>query len=181
MWRRIIRRINLVLENERASRKLTKSIEKYSIHPTALIYDSQNVLLAEKTIITEYVIIRSPQAKIEIGLNSVVGPYSILLGGENGITIGQNVMIAPHCVFAAGVHEYRNLQVPMRFAGSFSNGPIIVEDDVWIGANCTISDNVKIGKGAIVSANSFVNENVEPYDIVGGVPAKKISSRLKYQ
>jgi acetyltransferase-like isoleucine patch superfamily enzyme len=90
-------------------------------------------------------------------------------------------MIAPSCVMAAGNHEYRNLDVPMMFAGDFSNGPIVIEDDVWIGANCTIADNVTIGKGSIISANSLVNKSIEPYSIAGGVPCKVLSSRLQYK
>lgn len=89
-------------------------------------------------------------------------------------------MVGPHCVLAAGNHEFRNLELPMIKAGSFSNGPIVIEEDVWIGANCTITDNVRIGKGAIVGANSLVNKDVQPYSIVGGVPARHISSRLDF-
>lgn len=144
-----------------------------------MLYNKKNVILDITALICEYVIVRSPEAQLKIGANSQVGPFTVFFTGIYGITIGRDVMIAPHCVFAGGNHEYRNLDVPMIQAGSFSNGPIIIEDDVWIGANCTICDNVTIGKGAIVAANSVVNKSVDSYDIVAGVPAKKISSRIK--
>lgn len=156
-----------------------KSITSYHVHPTAKIYNKKNVVLAKSSLICEYVIIRSPDASLTVGKNSQVGPFSVFFTGDYGITIGDNVMISPHCVFAAGNHEYRNLDLPMIQAGSFSNGPIIIEDNVWIGANCTICDNVRIGNGAIVGANSIVNKNVNSYEIVGGVPAIKISSRIQ--
>ena len=54
-------------------------------------------------------------------------------------------------------------------------------NDVWIGANCSVLEGVTIGDGAVIGANAVVNRNVAPFDIVGGVPAKKIGSRLSYQ
>lgn len=156
-----------------------RSITSYHIHPTAKIYNKKSVILDKSSLICEYVIIRATSALLTVGKNTQIGPFSVFFTGEYGIVIGKDVMIAPHCVFAAGNHEYRNLELPMIAAGSYSNGPIIIEDDVWIGANCTITDNVVIGKGAIIAANSVVNKNVGSYDIVGGIPAKKISSRIK--
>ncbi len=55
---------------------------------------------------------------------------------------------------------------------------IVIGNDVWIGANVAIMDGVKIGDGAIVAANALVNKDVEPYTIVGGVPAKPIKKRF---
>jgi acetyltransferase-like isoleucine patch superfamily enzyme len=180
MLRGIYRKIRYFISSLKPEKEL-KDVSAYKIHPSAMVYNKENVLLAESSLVAEFVIIRAPLAKVEVGDNSQIGPFGVLLAGEHGIKIGDNVMIAPHCVIAAGNHEYRDLSVPMRFAGSFSDGPIIIEDDVWIGANCTICDNVKISKGAIIGANSLINKDVDAYDIVGGVPAKKISSRLKYK
>lgn len=155
-----------------------KTIHNYKIHPTAHLYNKENIQLHSSTLVAEFVIIRAPIAKVSVEGDTHIGPFSVLLSGEHGIYISKNVMIGPHCVLAAGNHEFRNLELPMIKAGSFSNGPIVIEEDVWIGANCTITDNVRIGRGAIVGANSLVNKNIDPYAIVGGVPARFISSRL---
>ena len=56
--------------------------------------------------------------------------------------------------------------------------PIIIEDDVWIGANAIILSGVTIGEGAIIGAGSVVTKNVEPYTIFAGNPAKKIKMRF---
>ena len=56
-------------------------------------------------------------------------------------------------------------------------GDILIEDDVWISSNSVILPNCTIGKGAIVAAGAVVTNNVEPYTIVGGVPAKLIKKR----
>jgi maltose O-acetyltransferase len=86
-------------------------------------------------------------------------------------------MIAPHCMIAAGDHDFTQLEKPMRFANSITKGPIIIEDNVWIGANVTITDGVRIGKDSVIAANSVVTKDVAPFDIVGGVPAKIIRNR----
>jgi acetyltransferase-like isoleucine patch superfamily enzyme len=57
-------------------------------------------------------------------------------------------------------------------------GKIQIGNDVWIGANAIIMDDVNIGNGAVISANSFVNIDVPPYSIVGGTPAKVIKYRF---
>lgn len=60
---------------------------------------------------------------------------------------------------------------------SGTKGPIIVRDDVWIGEGAIIMSGVTIGQGAVVAAGAVVTKDVEPYAIVGGVPAKLISYR----
>ena len=57
--------------------------------------------------------------------------------------------------------------------------PLIVEDDVYIGEGVSIMAGITIGRGAIIGSKSFVTSDVEPYTVVGGVPARKISERLK--
>ncbi len=59
-----------------------------------------------------------------------------------------------------------------------NKGDVIIGNDVWIGYNATIMAGVKIGDGAIIAANSNVVKNVEPYNIVGGNPAKLIKKRF---
>lgn len=56
-------------------------------------------------------------------------------------------------------------------------GEVIVEDDVWIAANCTLTPGSNIGRGAVVGAGAVVTGSVEPYAIVGGVPARVIGRR----
>ena len=61
---------------------------------------------------------------------------------------------------------------------AFGKGNIIIEDDVWIGTGAKICSGVKIGQGAIIAAGAVVTKDVEPYIVVGGIPAKKIKSRF---
>ena len=56
--------------------------------------------------------------------------------------------------------------------------PVVIEDDVWIGANSIVLPGVKIGKGAIIGAGAVVTKNVQPYAVLGGVPARVIKYRF---
>ena len=93
------------------------------------------------------------------------------LDARGFITIGNNVSISHGVSIFTGSHD--------KDSHTFReiDHPIIIEDYVWIGANATILQNITIGKGAIVCAGSVVNRDVEPYTIVGGVPAQKKGQR----
>lgn len=147
------------------------------IHKTSRVDNYNNLELGNNVEIKEYTILQIFDGIIKIGKNTQVNPFTVIYGGD--IFIGDNVLNAPHCMIAAGNHDYIQTDLPMRFAGNLTKGPIIIGDDVWIGANSTITDGVKIGKGAVIAANSCVNCDVEEYSIYGGVPARKIGSRKK--
>lgn len=92
-------------------------------------------------------------------------------------------MIAHNLNIVTGRHRYN---IPGRYIVSISNDekeseddkPIVIENDVWIASNVTILRGVTIGRGAIVAAGSVVTKDVIPYEIVGGVPAKRIGMRF---
>lgn len=158
------------------ARELYRKARGYSVHRTAVLEKRSLVRIGKGAEIKDYVIIRTYENPVAIGDYVQINPFTVIYGGS-GVQIGNNVMIAPHCMIAAGDHDFRQTEKPIRFAGNISKGPIIIEDNVWIGANCTITDGVRIGKDAVVAANSVVTRDVEPYDIVGGVPARKIGNR----
>jgi len=146
------------------------------IRPTAILEPRRLIKIGHKALICDYVIIRSPENPVVIGAFCQINPFTVIYGGS-GVHIGDNVMIAPHCMIAAGDHDFRQIEKPIRFAGNLSKGPIVIEDNVWIGANCTITDGVRIGRDAVVGAGSVVTHDVAPYDIVAGVPARVIGNR----
>jgi acetyltransferase-like isoleucine patch superfamily enzyme len=149
-----------------------------SVDRTARLYGKDSIRLGRRSLVCEYVIIRAGEEPVEIGAFSQIGPFTVILGGV-GVKIGDNVMIGPHCCIAAGSHDYVQVERPMRFAGDLSKGPIVVEDNVWIGANVTLTDGVRIGRDAVVGAGSVVTKDVAPYEIVAGAPARVIGNRLE--
>ena len=93
---------------------------------------------------------------VTIGPNCYINAGSVLSSG-NGITLGEYVLIAANCTLAPTNHEYRDPDTVIRLQGfAPSRGGIVVEDDVWIGANCVLLDGTRIGRGAVVGAGSVV-------------------------
>ncbi len=106
---------------------------------------------------------------------------------DERLEIGNYVSIAPGALFMLGVnHQTQTLTTfPLhtRLIGptpldANSKGPLIIEDEVWIGTNAILFSGVTVGKGSIVAANAVVTSNVPPYSIVGGNPAKIIRYRF---
>lgn len=133
------------------------------------------IVVGANSSIKSYVKLITYQGFIEIGENVSINPYTMIYG-QGGVMIGNNVMIASHCIIVSSNHSFDRLDIPMRCQGVVAKG-ICIEDDVWLGSRVTILDGVTVGKGAIVAAGAVVNSNVEPFTIVGGVPAKYIRRR----
>ena len=99
------------------------------------------------------------------------------LSGQGGLKIGNYVMMGPNCNILTSNHGCSKWDQPMMFQ-EIECGPIEIGDDVWLGANVVILPHVCVGRGAVIGANAVVTENVEPYAIVGGVPARVLKYRL---
>ena len=128
--------------------------------------------------------------------DSELGDYSYL--GVNGrisrASIGKFCSIGPDVIISPGMHPSDTFVSthPIFYSMTFKcherfaqeqrfveTGKVSIGHDVWIGARAVILENVKIGTGAIIAAGAVVNRDVEPYSIVGGLPAKHIKYRFE--
>lgn len=113
--------------------------------------------------------------------NCRIGKY-VFIGGNcviNHTQIGNYCSIAPAVQIGGMEHDYTGLTTCAHLSQSQVYGvDTIIEDDVWIGASCIIKQGVKIGRGAVIGANSFVTKDVKPYTVVYGTPAKYIKDRF---
>ena len=118
-------------------------------------------------------------AKARIGRYCSIGPNVKCIFGKHPAT----TFVSTHPAFFALKtpvgFTYSDAQYFEEFAATHADGfSITIGNDVWIGANASLMDGVTIGDGAIIAANALVTKDVEPYTIVGGVPAKVIKKRF---
>lgn len=135
--------------------------------------------IGKNVTIRERVVIMRPQ-NVEIG-HDVLLNSDCKIGGQNGIKIGNYVQLAYNVNLVSEDHAYHNPTTPIKKQGYKKTGPIIIEDDVWIGANAVIMPEIRVGRGSIIGANAVVTKSVLPYSIVGGVPARLIKYRFDKQ
>ena len=91
--------------------------------------------------------------------------------------IGDCVMIGPDVIVIGKLHHTDSLDIPMIDQGDYEKAPIVIREDVWIGARAIILPGVVIGTGSIVGAGAVVTRDASPYTVVAGVPAKVIGHR----
>lgn len=115
---------------------------------------------------------------IRIGNHSVVG-VGTWIQGSGEVIIGNEVLIGPYCVILSSDHQTDDLDVPIA-RRPLRPAKVHIGDDVWLGAHVTVLCGVSIGNHAIVGANSLVNRDVNPYEVVVGSPARVIRDR-RYQ
>ncbi len=114
---------------------------------------------------------------VVIGASSVINSGCVLYSG-NGIKIGRLVSVAANCTFAPVNHAYKDRNRPIQEQGFMpSRGGIVVEDDVWIGANCVLLDGAALRQGCVIAAGSIVRGEVAPFTVVGGQPLRVLGSR----
>jgi len=98
---------------------------------------------------------------------------------SGGITFGNNVMISDNVTIHTHKHEYNGISLAKAVTTQSS---LRIEDEAWICNNVIISSSVnRIGKGAIIAAGSTLTKDVEDFEIYGGVPARFIKKRKKFE
>ncbi len=112
---------------------------------------------------------------IRMGANSAVGAFSFL-GSSGPITIGENVIMGQHVSFHPENHNIERTDVLIREQGTTRVG-IVVEDDVWVGANVTFLDGVRVGRGSVIGAGAVVRGDIPPWSVAVGVPARVVRTR----
>jgi len=96
----------------------------------------------------------------------------------NGIRIGNNVAIAANTTFAPVNHAFADRSRLIREQGFLpSKGGIVIEDDVWIGANCVVLDGTLLRTGCVIGAGSLVRGEVAAYTVNAGAPLATLGQR----
>lgn len=143
---------------------------------------TQKIILGNRVTIGKYAIIRpgnlyggEPGEGLRVGDHSNIGPYCYI-GCSGFISIGNNVMISPRVSIYAENHVFDSLDATIKSQG-VKRESVVIEDDCWIAANSILLAGVTIGKGSVVAAGSVVTQDVPPFSVVAGVPARIIKNR----
>ena len=117
---------------------------------------------------------------IILGNNCSIGDDSHITA-INGIFLGNNVRMGKKILITDNAHGSSTanlLHIAPNFRPLHSKGPVIIDDNVWIGEKSSIMPGVHIGKGVIIAANSVVTKDIPNYCVVAGVPAKIIKKMV---
>ena len=119
-------------------------------------------------------VVNTGGGRVVLGDECVLMHHSIVYGA-GGVTLGNRALVGNHVLLASLGHHHDGRESIVK--QGMIVAPIAIGDDVWIGAYSLIEPGVTIGEGAIVGAHSLVREDVEPYAVVGGVPARVLKIR----
>lgn len=118
---------------------------------------------------------------LSIGSDVSIPRFSHIFCTEAPLTIGNKVVFGPAPIIVTGNHRIDVVGkyiVDSHEKAIENDEKVIIEDDVWVGANVTILKGVTIGRGSVVAAGAVVNKSCPPYSIIGGVPAKVLKFRF---
>lgn len=155
---------------------LTRNVptETVGVHVRCLVYGKLLKSMGKNTKIYEGVIIVRPE-RIEIGSYCTINEYCYI-HGKGGVSIGDYVRIAPYVGIFSFDHVFDDISKPIALQGSIRK-KVVIEEDVWVGSGVKILAGVTVGKGSVIGAGAVVVQNIPPYSVVAGVPAKVIKKR----
>ncbi|WP_279131736.1 acyltransferase [Photobacterium phosphoreum] len=160
--------------------KLNYCGEGVRLYPLCKMIRAENAKLDNHAQIFDHVF-------IDAGKEFVLGKYStltwqVLIEGGARAIIGDRVFVGPGSKLLTSTYKINGFYTVEHLPTGCQDtdyGDIIIEDDAYIGANCTIMPGVTIGEGAVVGVNSFVRKNLEPWTVYMGNPCKAIGKREK--
>lgn len=126
--------------------------------------------LGRKSVIESYCCINNAVGDVTIGDHTRVGIHCTVIGP---VCIGNHVNLAQGITVTALNHNFADSNRKIDEQG-ISTKPVVIGDDVWIGANAVILPGVTIGRHVVVASGAVVTKDVPDYSLVAGVPAKEI-------
>lgn len=169
----------LEMMGENVKNLLKKYGEGIRLMPLAKIAKPDVVELDDYCRVRDFVFIWGGQG-VKIGKYTDVQPHVVVWGGGQ-LVVGDRVSIGPGSVLLTAVYTHKEGLKMVDGLGEGDAkalyGKLVIEDDVYIGANCTLMPDITIGEGAVIGAGSFINKDAEPWGIYAGSPARKIGVR----
>jgi len=120
-------------------------------------------------------VIAYPDVEVRIDERAYVG-HRCMLYGHGGIHVGCDALLANDVQLICGDHTFTRRDLPIRAQPTVER-PIVVEDDVWLGASVIVLGGVTVGHGSVVGAGAVVTQSLPPYSIARGIPARVVGVR----
>jgi len=181
----ILNKLKKVIKNILGIKYYSLGANSYIANPSQIMNPSKDktkIIIGKHSVIHCQIQILGHGGQVKIGDHCFVGDNSYIWSGKS-IKIGNRVLIGHNCnVFDNDGHPFDKNERHEQFKKIFSTGhpkninlsdlEVIIEDDVWIGANVTVLKGTRIGRGAIIGAGSIVSKDIQPFTVNAGSPTK---------
>jgi acetyltransferase-like isoleucine patch superfamily enzyme len=117
----------------------------------------------------------SESGRISIGGGTFLN-LNVMVAAVDRVEIGEHCMLANGCVVTDGNHRFDDPDKPVPWQGFTTKGPVVIGDNVWLGANVVVTSGVTIGRRSVIGANSVVIDDIPPFAIAAGAPAKVLKT-----
>jgi len=136
----------------------------------------EGVVIGNNVILSRNCVVQGKTGPVVIGEKADIG-CNCIFSSASGIFLGQSILMGANCYIGGGRYVSDRLDIPMMDQGVYSKGPVVIHDDVWLGAGVVVLDGVVVGSGCIIGAGAVVTKDLPDYSIAAGVPARIIGTR----
>jgi acetyltransferase-like isoleucine patch superfamily enzyme len=152
-----------------------RAFARWPVHGNLLeAFREGRLEVGEHTLFEPHVWITAPgEARVRIGSQSFLN-IGVMVAAHQLVEIGDHCMFANGCFVSDANHRYDDPDKPVPWQGFTTKGPTRVGDNVWCGANVVITSGVTVGERCVIGANSVVTQNLPPFSIVFGAPARVV-------
>jgi len=172
--------VGILLRRWYWSRRLSSCGKRLRIGNGVNINNPENISVGDNVCFVGDNLLSALQGVITIA-NNVWMNIGVSIGANYGgeVHIGSDVLMARNVSIRANTHKYDRMDIPIGEQGH-DTGVVVIGNRVWIATGVYIGPGITVGEGAVVGVNAVVSRDVEPYTVVGGVPAKFIKKRADH-
>jgi acetyltransferase-like isoleucine patch superfamily enzyme len=135
-------------------------------------FEDGRLEVGANTLFEPHVWITAPApARVRIGEGTFLN-IGVMVAAVELVEIGSHCMLANGCFVTDANHRFDDPGRPVPWQGFTSKGPTRIGDNVWLGANVVVTSGVTIGERCVIGANSVVTQDIPPFSIAAGAPAK---------
>jgi acetyltransferase-like isoleucine patch superfamily enzyme len=135
--------------------------------------------IGPETLLEPHVWITAPgSARVHIGAGTFLN-LGVMVAADELVEIGDHCMLANGCFVSDASHRYDDPDRPITWQGFETKGPTRIGDDCWLGTNVVVTSGVNIGQRCVIGANSVVTDDLEPFSVAAGAPARTVR-RIEY-